>query len=103
MLIQSPMLGKEWTIHDIIQNMAFHSTKANPCVMMRETLKTKSCEYIAVYMNDLYFASQSPEDIVNTLKTKCKLKIKRNIKFSYDPGGIMVCQHKKYIEELHVT
>ena len=39
-------------------------------------------------MNDLYIASQEPKDIVNTLKTKCKLKVKRNLKLSYDPGGI---------------
>ena len=32
---------KKWKIDDIIQNMGFHSTKVNPCVMMRENLKTK--------------------------------------------------------------
>ena len=68
---------------------------------MRENLKTKFCEYIAVYMNDLYIAAQSPKDIVNTLKNKYNLKIKRSIKLSYDPGGTMICQLKKYIEELH--
>ena len=36
--------GKKWTIQDIIQNMGFHPTKENPCVMMRDNLKTKSCE-----------------------------------------------------------
>ena len=37
----------------------------------------------------------------NSLKTKCKLKGKRDAKLSYDPGQTMVCQPKKYIEELH--
>ena len=69
---------KKWTNHP---KYGFSPTKANPCVMMREDLKTKFCEYIAVYVNDLYIASQSPEDIVNTLKTKCKLKIKTNINY----------------------
>ena len=27
---------KKWTIHGIIQNMQFHPTKANSCVMMRD-------------------------------------------------------------------
>ena len=54
----------------------FHPTKANPCVMMRENLKTNCCEYIAVYMIDLCIATQKPEDIINILKTECKLKIK---------------------------
>ena len=77
--------------------MSFHPTKANPCVMMTEHLKTKCCEYIALYVNDLYIATQKPEDIVDTLKSKCKLKIKRNVKLSYDPGWTMNCQLEKYI------
>ena len=35
--------GKKWTIHDIIQNMSFHPTKANPYIMMRE-ISNKCCE-----------------------------------------------------------
>ena len=97
---------KKWTIHDMMQNIGFHPTKANPCVMMRENLKTNSCEYIAVYVDDLYISSQKPEDIVNTLKTKRKLKIERDAKLSYhlvanyfnDPGGTMVCQLKNTLK-----
>ena len=48
-----------------------------------------------------YIVSQSPKHIVNMLKTKCKLNIKRNIKLSFDPGGIIVCQLRKNFEELH--
>ena len=51
--------------------------------MMRENLKTKCCEYIAVYVDDLYIASQKPKHIVNTLKTKHKIKIKTDEKLSY--------------------
>ena len=52
--------------------------KANPCVMMRENLKTKSCEYIPVYVNDLYVTTQKPEDIVNTLNVSSKLREMQN-------------------------
>ena len=69
-------LDKKWTIHGIIQDMGFHPTKTNPCVMMRENLKTNSCEYIPIYLDDLYIVSPKPEDIVNTLKTKYKIRIK---------------------------
>ena len=77
--------------------------------MMRDNLKTNSSEYIVVYVDELYMVTQKPEDIVNTLKTKCKLKVERDAKSSYhlgadysnDPGGTMVCQPKKYIEELN--
>ena len=48
--------------------MGFHPPTANPCVMMRENLKPRFCEYIAAYQDDLCIASPSPEDIVNTLK-----------------------------------
>ena len=72
--------------------MGFHPTTANSCVMMRESLKRKCCEYIV---------SQSPKHIVNMFKTKCKLKIKRNIKLSFEPVGIIVCQLRKNLEELH--
>ena len=96
---------KKWTIQDSIQNMIFHPTNANPCVMMRENLKPNCCEYIAVYLDDLYIASPKPEDIVNTFKIQYKLKINTDYhlgaKYPNDPGGTMICQLKKYIEELH--
>ena len=44
---------------------------------MRENLKTKSYEYTAVYMDDLYIASPKPKDIVNTLKSNTKSKSKQ--------------------------
>ena len=78
---------KKWAIHDIIQNMGFHPTKASPCVMMRQNLKTNHCEYIAVYADDLYIASHKPEDTVNTLKIKYKLKIKTDAKLCYHLGA----------------
>ena len=40
---------KKWAIHGIIQNMGFYPPTENPYIMMRENLKTKCCEYIAVY------------------------------------------------------
>ena len=43
--------------------------------MMRENLKTKCCEYIAVYQDGLYIASPTPEAILNTLKSKYKLNL----------------------------
>ena len=71
-------------------------------VMMRENLKTKCCEYIAVYVNDLYIAFHKALKTLLTLsKPELKLKIKRNEKLAYDPGGIMVCQLKNHMEELN--
>ena len=46
--------------------------------MCHGNLKTNCYEYKAFYVDDLCIATQKPEDIVNTLKTKYKLKVKRN-------------------------
>ena len=85
--------------------MGSHPTKANNFVMIRENLKTKSCECIAVYLDDLYIGSPKPEDIVNTFEIKYKLKINTDYhlgaKYPNDLGGTMICQLRKYIEELH--
>ena len=91
--------GKKWTIHDIIQKRGFHPTKANPCFMMRANLKPNHCEYIAVYLDDVYVASPKPKDIVNTYKFKIKLKINTDShlgpKYPNDPGGTVICQLKE--------
>ena len=87
--------------------MGFYPPTANPYVIMRENLKLKFCEYIAVYHDDLCIASPTPKDIVNTLKFNFKLKINADYvndlgaKYPNDPGGTMICQLKKYLEELH--
>ena len=68
--------GKKWTIHDIIQNMGFHPTKANPYVMMRENLKRKCCEYIAVYVNDCILLHKAPKSLLTLSKPNVSSKLK---------------------------
>ena len=55
--------------------MGFYPPTENPCVMMRENLKTKCCEHIVIYQDDLYIASPTPETILNILQNKYKLNI----------------------------
>ena len=55
--------------------MGFYPPTENPCVMMRENLKTKCCEHIDIYQDDLYIASPTPEAILNILQNKYKLNI----------------------------
>ena len=38
----------KWKIDAILQHMGFYSPTENPCVMMRENLKTKSYQYIVI-------------------------------------------------------
>ena len=98
---------KKWTIHDISQNKGFYPPPENPCVMMRENLKTKHCEYIAVYQDDLYIASPTPKAILNALENKYKLNINPDFyleaTYPNDPDGTMICQLRKYLEKLYVN
>ena len=75
--------------------------------MMRENLKTKCCEYTAVYQDDLYIASPTPEEILNTLENKFKLNINPGFYlgaiYPNDPGGTMICQLRNYLEKLYVN
>ena len=79
--------------------MGFSPPTENSCVMMRENLKTKCCEYIVVYQDILYVASPTPEVILNTLQNKYKLNINQDFylgaKYPNDPGGTMICQLRK--------
>ena len=67
--------------------------------MMRENLKTQSSEYIGIYQDD------------QTLHHKHLKKFRINInpdsslrgKYPHDPGGTMICQLRKYIEQLYVN
>ena len=62
---------------------------------------------MAVYQNDLYIASPTPEAILNTLENNYKLNINPdyNLGANYpnDPGGTMICQLRKYLEKLYVN
>ena len=44
----------KWTIDAILQPMSFYPTTENPCVMMRENHKTKSCECIIIHQDEFY-------------------------------------------------
>ena len=100
---------QKWTIHgrSILQNMGFYPASENPCVMMRDNLKTKSSEYTVIYQDDLYIASTTPEEILNILQDKSKIKINSDFylggNYPHDPGGTMISQLRKYLEKLYVN
>ena len=75
--------------------MGFYPTTENPCVMIRENLKTKSCEYIIIYQDELYIASTTLQEILHIVQDKHKIKINPDVylgsNFPHDPGGTMIC------------
>ena len=83
------------TIDAILQHMGFYHTTENPCVIMRANHKTKSCECIILYQDELYIASSTLQEILHIVKEKYNITINSNVyqgsRFPYDRGGTMIC------------
>ena len=102
--------GKRWAekFYDIIKDMGFTPSKADPCIWMRENKTLKCYEYLAIYVDDLCIAAQDPGQIIQSLKEDFKLKVKGDGPLSHhlgadytrDKDNALVCQPKKYIERL---
>ena len=91
--------------------MKFLPFKADPCIWLRKAPNLKCYEYIAVYVDDLCIAAESPSAIIQIFKSKYHLKVKGDGKLTYhlgadyfeDPDGTFVSQPKKYIDKLADT
>ena len=82
--------GLRWSkrLHDIMLQLGFKPCKADPCAWFR-AMKNKY-EYIAIYVDDLLIASNTPQQIIQDLKEKFKLKIKGDGPLEYHLG----CDYK---------
>ena len=91
--------------------MNFLPSKADPCIWLRKAPNLRCYGYIAVYIDDLCRAAESPSAIIDIFKTKYHLNIKRDVKLNYhlgagyfqDPDGTFVSHPRKYIDELADT
>ena len=100
--------GLRWLqkIHNIMLQLQFNPCQADPCVWLRE-MKTKH-EFIPKYVDDLLIASNKPQQIIQDLKEKFKLKIKGDRLLQYhvgcdykqDKDGTLVAQPTKYINKI---
>ena len=77
--------GKRWAevLHSILKDMKFTPSKADTCIWLRKAPNLKCYEYIAVYVDDLCIAAESPSAIIYIFKTKYHLKVKGDGKLSY--------------------
>ena len=91
--IEFTLYELKWTIDAILQHMGFYHTIENPCVMMRVNHKTKSCGCIIIHQDELYFASNTLQDILHIVKDKYKIKINPNeyqgSNFPYDNHDLL--------------
>ena len=91
--------------------MQFLPSKADPCIWLRKAPNLRCYEYIAVYVDDLWIAAESPIAIIQIFKSKYHLKVKGDGKLTYHlgadyfeyPDGTFVSQPKKFIDKLADT
>ena len=81
--------GKRWAdiIYSILKDMKFTTSKDDPCIWLRKAPNLRCYEYIAVYVDDLCIAAESPSAIIDIFKAKYNLKVKGGGKLSYHLGA----------------
>ena len=90
--------GARWhdRLFDILQELKFKPSKADPDVWMRPEPGGTCYEYIAVYVDDLAIAAKDPQPFCEELKKKYNLKLKGVGPLEYHLG----CTYKK---DPHIT
>ena len=81
--------GKRWAdrFYDIIKDMGFTPSEADPFIWMRENKNMKCYEYFVTYVDDLCIAAQDPGKIIKTLNEDYKLKVKGDGPLSHHLGA----------------
>ena len=102
--------GARWhdRLFDILQELKFKPSKADPDVWMRPEPGGTCYEYIAVYVDDLAIASKDPQAFCNELKEKYNLKLKGVGPLEYhlgctykkDPDGTLAADPRRYINKI---
>ena len=66
--------GLRWSqkIHDIMLDMGFSPSKADPCVWLRKAKCATKYEYVAIYVDDLLIACDCTPDFIHTLKKEAQ-------------------------------
>ena len=102
--------GARWhdRLFDILQELKFKPSKADPDVWMRPEPGGTCYEYIAVYVDDLAIAAKDPQAYCNGLKKKYNLKLKGVGPLEYhlgctykkDPDGTLAADPRRYVNKI---
>ena len=102
--------GARWhdRLFDILQEMKFKPSKADPDVWMRLEPGGTCYEYIAVYVDDLTIAAKDSQAFCNELKKKYNLKLKGVGPLEYhlgctykkDPDGTLAADPRRYVNQI---
>ena len=96
---------------DILYQMGFKPSKADPDIWMKPSKDDNHYEYIAVYVDDLAICMKDPQAFCDTLKEKYKLKLQAVGSINYhlgcgytrDEDGTLVVQEnilKKFLSHM---
>ena len=102
--------GARWhdRLFDILQELKFKPSKADPDVWMRPEPGGTCYEYIAVYVDDLAIAAKDPQAFCNELKKKYNLKLNGVGPLEYhlgctykkDPDGTLAADPRRYVNKI---
>ena len=102
--------GARWhdRLFDILQELKFKPSKADPDVWMRPEPGGTCYEYIAVYVDDLAIAAKDPQAFCNELKKRYNLKLKGVGHLEYhlgctykkDPDGTLAADPRGYVNKI---
>ena len=102
--------GARWhdRLFDILQELKFKPSKADPDVWMRPEPGGTCYEYIAVYVDDLAIPAKDPQAFCNELKEKYNLKLKHVGPLEYhlgctykkDPDGTLAADPRRYVNKI---
>ena len=102
--------GARWhdRLFDILQEMKFKPSKADPDVWMRPEPGGTCYEYIAVYVDDLAIAAKDSQAFCNELKKKYNLKLKGVGPLEYhlgctykkDPDATLAADPRRYVNKI---
>ena len=102
--------GARWhdRLSDILQELKFKPSKADPDVWMRPEPGGTCYEYIAVYVDDLAIAAKDPQPFCNELKKKYNLKLKGVGPLEYhlgctykkDPNATLAADPRRYVNKI---
>ena len=102
--------GARWhdRLFDILQELKFKPSKADPDVWMRPEPGGTCYEYIDVYVDDLAIAAKDPQAFCNELKKRYNLKLKGVGSLEYhlgctykkDPDGTLAADPRRYVNKI---
>ena len=102
--------GARWhdRLFDILQELKFKPSKADPDVWMRPEPGGTCYEYIAVYVDDLAIAAKDPQTFCHELKKRYNLKLKGVGPLEYhlgctykkDPDGTLAADPRRYVNKI---